>query len=396
MKPPIEGHGSRKGAASPIAKRTSNSNTEKAQVRFEPIHTASVLGEAKPYVIYGIKTLDQLEASGHQIVDENGNWTGILAEPGRVIHHPCQSHEEVRDIVIALNLSSDRRGGGQMSSKADRDKLDAEAEKLRKLRKESAAKARHELEPLDVHPLAKLVPEMSAKEYEEFRRDVEQNGLSHPVITLYEGKILDGRHRDRVCRELGLPRKFETYTGTDPAGFIISENVMRRQLTDDQRGALVTELRKSDLQAEARERKKASQFVAKSPNDSPSETTVGSKSPPPRGKVADKIAAEAKVSQHKARKLIKLRPEQLTQVRKGEKRLRDIDFTKPARSKKPKHAVTVKGSDLAGVFGEPFENEVWRRFGNLLKTIALGRRKDAMAFLLRQLQKQKGWVTIEW
>jgi hypothetical protein len=81
------------------------------QVIFEPIHTASVSGEAKPFVIYGINVLDQLEASGHQIVDENGNWVGILAEPGRVIHHQCTSHEEVWGIVASLNRKRRQNGG---------------------------------------------------------------------------------------------------------------------------------------------------------------------------------------------------------------------------------------------------------------------------------------------
>jgi hypothetical protein len=72
-----------------------------------------VLGEAKPFVIHGIKTLDELEAAGHQIVDENGNWIGILADPGRVIHHQCKSHEEVWDIVKRLNREQRRKGGGR-------------------------------------------------------------------------------------------------------------------------------------------------------------------------------------------------------------------------------------------------------------------------------------------
>jgi hypothetical protein len=120
------------------------------------------------------------------------------------------------------------------------------------------------------------------------------------------------------------------------------------------------------------------------PNEFPSETTVGSKSNPPRGKVADKIAAEAKVSPYKVLKLIKLPPEQRAQVAKGEKRLRDIHFPKPPKRQPKKQS--LRGSNLADVFGQPFETEVWRRFSQMIRTIALARHKDARAFLLRQLQ----------
>jgi len=87
----------------------------------------------------------------------------------------------------------------------------------------------HELEPLEVHDLAKLIPEMSAQEYAELRDDIKEKGQLEPIV-LYAGKILDGRHRERACRELGLPRDIEAYKGTDPAGFIISKNIKRRQL----------------------------------------------------------------------------------------------------------------------------------------------------------------------
>jgi len=74
---------------------------------FTPIHTATVLGEPKPFVIYGVEILDALEAAGQRILDEKGNWIGVLAEAGRVIHHECKSHQEVFEIVKTL-----RQNGG--------------------------------------------------------------------------------------------------------------------------------------------------------------------------------------------------------------------------------------------------------------------------------------------
>src|SRR6516162_10082557 len=81
--------------------------------------------------------------------------------------------------------------------KHDRAELAAGAAAIAEAAKETKAdttKPKHMLEPMEVHPLAQHVPKMTDKEYAEFRQDVERNkGLLNPCITLYEGKILDGR-----------------------------------------------------------------------------------------------------------------------------------------------------------------------------------------------------------
>lgn len=46
----------------------------------------------------------------------------------------------------------------------------------------------------DVHEFAALVPAMADSEYDAFREDIRVNGFMEAII-LFEGKILDGRHR---------------------------------------------------------------------------------------------------------------------------------------------------------------------------------------------------------
>lgn len=75
---------------------------------------------------------------------------------------------------------------------------------------------------------------MTPAEYESLRKDVEKNGLIHPII-LHDGQILDGRHRYRACVDTGTEPRFETYAGTDPAGLVWSENGTRRNLSTSQR-----------------------------------------------------------------------------------------------------------------------------------------------------------------
>jgi hypothetical protein len=95
-----------------------------------------------------------------------------------------------------------------------------------------------------LHPLAELVPPMTAEEFTEFKADIKAQGLREP-ITLYEGKILDGKHRYRACRELGIEIKTHVWRPQDgqPLDFIISENIRRRMLTTGQKAALALELR---------------------------------------------------------------------------------------------------------------------------------------------------------
>jgi hypothetical protein len=75
--------------------------------------------------------------------------------------------------------------------------------------------------------------------------DIKANGLQEQ-ITLYEGKILDGRNRYRACVEVGhelkLLRQIKNYDGKDPLGFVLSANLHRRHLDTSQRAVIAGEL----------------------------------------------------------------------------------------------------------------------------------------------------------
>jgi ParB-like chromosome segregation protein Spo0J len=97
-----------------------------------------------------------------------------------------------------------------------------------------------------------LIPSMRDDEYEGLREDVAANGLRHP-ITVYEGKILDGRHRLRACEEAGVVPVFEEYSGDEPAAYVISLNVRRRNLTASQKAMIAADFLPY-LEAEAKVR----------------------------------------------------------------------------------------------------------------------------------------------
>src|SRR6516225_7559569 len=98
----------------------------------------------------------------------------------------------------------------------------------------------------EVHPASELFPWMGREEFNELKRDIKENGVRFPVI-FHKGQLLDGRNRMAACEELKVKCPREEYKGKDPIGFIISSNINRRHLTDDQRITLVAKLRSGDL-----------------------------------------------------------------------------------------------------------------------------------------------------
>jgi hypothetical protein len=87
------------------------------------------------------------------------------------------------------------------------------------------------------HPAAEIFPLMSEDEFERLRKDIKWNGQLEPCITL-DGKILEGRHRDMACRDLGYETKLEPWTGDgDPLEMVVGVNAARRELTASQKAA---------------------------------------------------------------------------------------------------------------------------------------------------------------
>jgi len=92
-----------------------------------------------------------------------------------------------------------------------------------------------------IHPIADIFPRMPESELAALAEDIGDNGLLE-AIWLYEGKILDGRHRYRACEISGVEPEFRQYEGDDPLGFVVSLNLKRRHLSESQRAMVASEL----------------------------------------------------------------------------------------------------------------------------------------------------------
>jgi ParB-like chromosome segregation protein Spo0J len=103
------------------------------------------------------------------------------------------------------------------------------------------------------HPLAAIFPLDDGEPLDQLADDIRGNGLREPIV-LFEGKILDGRRRYRACLRSGTPPVFFEFEGSDPAAFVLSKNIHRRNLEKGQRAAIAAELLVA-IEKEARERK---------------------------------------------------------------------------------------------------------------------------------------------
>ncbi len=97
------------------------------------------------------------------------------------------------------------------------------------------------------HEFADLFPMIGDEELNELVDSIAECGISCP-ITLFEGKILDGRNRMRAAIEAGIEldeeRDFEDFTGSreDALDFVGCRNVMRRHLTASQRAMVLARM----------------------------------------------------------------------------------------------------------------------------------------------------------
>lgn len=94
-------------------------------------------------------------------------------------------------------------------------------------------------QPKHWHPAASMFPLMSkseAKEFEGLVSNLRIAGLLNPV-TLFEGKVLDGRNRLLACVEAGVTPRFVDWdgSGSSPAEWVVAQNVNRRNLTESQK-----------------------------------------------------------------------------------------------------------------------------------------------------------------
>jgi ParB-like chromosome segregation protein Spo0J len=192
----------------------------------------------------------------------------------------------------------------------------------------------------EVHAVASLFPMLAGRAYSELRQSLEQNGQQQPII-LYNGVLLDGRNRLKILLELGKQPVFQEYNGSlAPDEYILTANLFRRHLTDDQRTMVTTEALKWKEREEAARRKltgKSEDGAAggRGKKNVGAKSTQGFREP----KVTEKIAALAKTTDYQARQAITVSdyaPELVPEVKTGTMSLRRAEKSARQRTPRPK------------------------------------------------------------
>jgi hypothetical protein len=96
----------------------------------------------------------------------------------------------------------------------------------------------------DIHKYADLFPRPLYDERREMTEDIQKHGIKVPVV-LFEGKILDGRTRYEIARDLDIEVPVEDFIGTDKQALALaaSYNLHRRHLNQSQKGMIAAQLR---------------------------------------------------------------------------------------------------------------------------------------------------------
>jgi N6-adenosine-specific RNA methylase IME4 len=103
------------------------------------------------------------------------------------------------------------------------------------------------MEHLECHEFSNLIPAMTPEQYGQLVEDMGAFGLREP-ITLYQDRILDGRHRYRAIGELAergiiIEPRYQEFDGSssEAYGYVLSMNLHRRHLEYSQRAALAAQ-----------------------------------------------------------------------------------------------------------------------------------------------------------
>ena len=96
---------------------------------------------------------------------------------------------------------------------------------------------------LPMHELATLFPTMTNDEYAALKQNIAENGVDQPVC-VWQGQIVDGRHRYLACGEMGIDPPIRYLNDDDdPVRFVLSANMDRRQLDEGQRAMVMATMK---------------------------------------------------------------------------------------------------------------------------------------------------------
>jgi len=213
----------------------------------------------------------------------------------------------------------------------------------------------------EVHKLAYIFPEIDEAALYALRDDIKAHGQREP-IWLYEGKIIDGRHRYQACQMLGRDVLTRNYPGDDPIGFVLSANLHRRHLNESQRAMVAAKL--SNLEQGANQHTKQGTSI----------------------EVASKLLNVGRASIERARIVLGSDdPGLIADVEKG-----NTSVSNAANTAKGKTGKTKRNKDTPKQRAEDFKTfkEMWQGFDNYRQHAFVKSYKEQIAELLEDVESE--------
>ena len=189
---------------------------------------------------------------------------------------------------------------------------------------------------------SELVPEMTTQEYDDLVNSIRNQGVRQPIHILSDKTVLDGRHRIRACKEIGineiqaLVHKLDEMKAIE---FVVDTAVERRSLTKEQKIDIV--LRSSEL---------IKTLESKAKQGSRSDLTSGSMEPEVKrtNERIGEMTGTSKATVTRMRRVRRESPELYDDVIKGEKSIRraydelpSVQKNKPKQEPKPKPKLVI-------------------------------------------------------
>lgn len=199
--------------------------------------------------------------------------------------------------------------------------------------------------------ISNLIPEMTEKEYLDLKTSIDEEGIRHAIDINADNTILDGRHRVRACKSLGIKSIMynrHDLSESEAIKFVRDTAIERRHLTKEQRLNIVlnSEELVSDIQTRAKENQNKSIEIAHKSNPNhrnnhrlgPREPNLSK--PTNTNEELGKIAGVGKSTVVRAKKVKRENPEAYEKVIKGESTF-NAEYEKLPTVKKPKPKKSV-------------------------------------------------------
>jgi ParB-like chromosome segregation protein Spo0J len=163
---------------------------------------------------------------------------------------------------------------------------------------------------------------MSDEEFDALRDDIEQHG-QRDAIVLWDGQILDGRHRMQACLALGIEPKFRTVemSWEEAKAYVLSVNLTRRHLDTSQRAIIASRMATLEQGRPAADEKAQIQAFSITQREAAESLNVG-RATLQQAKKLERVSspevveqvANGKMSLHKASKLAAAVPDKAEQA----------------------------------------------------------------------------------